>query len=352
MNMTNIISGVLTAGVLFSGALSAQQQGDPAATLNAIVQAKSAKGLTPVRLVNPEIIDKGKLRLIPLGQNADPTPRDMTSKELKVLAIMAPPELVEARRLYSEGNLNAAKRKLAETRVKYTNFVGLPDSPSVQAARTELRCLARLRDWAGLAKAVEEFPYPKLQESTDRAMLNAARLLSHVSDDPATAADRRKDIEAQLADTNRIKRLHSTEYGWLKYALGRALASGIPTDSVPEDKVSQASQAVDAYCEAAVCYRGGEMEIATDALVRAFHLLWAMPGVKHYGNTVKKMDAKKWNEAPADFRDAVAMANMLTTILAPELKDAAVQQAAGYFVNTQEGKRPATAGNAPADAKG
>lgn len=341
MKLTNIITGILAAG-LFSGALYAQQ-GDPSATLNALIQLKNSKSMAQVRLVQPPAVAKGVLRLVPLGQNVDPTPRDMQTKELKVLMIMTPPELAEARRVYAEGNLNSAKRQLAAVRTKYADFAALPNNPAVQAAAMELRCLARLHDWAGLGKAVEGFPHPDLQDSGVRSVLAAARLLSQVSDDPATAAARLKEVEDMLAAPSKMKHLHSTEYGWLKYAQGRALASGISTDSVPADKQAQASKAVDALCEAAVCYRGAEMELAVDALHRAFHLLWAMPGVKAYANAAKNMDAKKWGEAPVDFREAVAMAHLLTTVLDPETKDSAVQQAAGLFVNTQEGKRPASA---------
>lgn len=341
MKLTNVITCLLAAGALSS--LSAQQGGDPTATLNAIAQPKGSKGIGAVRLVQPPVIDKGVLRFVVVSQNADPTPRDATSKDFKVLMIMTPPELADAQRVYAEGNLNAAKRQLAAVRTKYADFSGLPDSPSAKAGLLELRCLSRLQDWAGLAKAVADYPHPRLQDSATRATLDAARLLSQVSDDPATAAARQKDIEALLADGAKMKRLHSTEYGWLKYAQGRALASGIPTDTVPGDKTVQASKAVDAYCEAAVCYRGGEMELAADALTRAFHLLWAMPEVKAYAASVKKMDAKSWTSAPANFREAVALANMLSTIIAPEQKDSAVHQAAGYFINTQEGKRPAAA---------
>lgn len=338
MKLTKVFASFLAAGAFAS--LSAQQT-DPSTTLDVIIQPKNSKGMGAARLVQPPAVAKGVLRFVVLGNNVDPTPRDATTKDFKVFMIMTPPDLVAAQQTYAEGNLSAAKRQLAAVRSKYVDFAGLPDSPSVKAALMELRCLARLQDWNGLSKAVEAFPHPRLQDSADRAVLDAARLLSQVSDDPATAEARQKEIAAMLADSGKMKALNSTEYGWLKYAQGRALASGIPTDSVPEAKKSQASLAVDAYCEAAVCYRGGEMEIATDALLRAFHLLWAMPNVKAYAASAKNIDAKKWNEAPADFRDAVALANLLTTVIAPETKDNAVHQAAGLFVNTLEGKKPA-----------
>ena len=334
MKLTKAITFFLAAGALAS--LSAQQPADMGTTLDVAAQPKNSKTLYPLRLLQPAAVAKNAVRYVVLVRDQDPTPRDGSTKDFKVFMIMTPPDLAEAQRSYSEGNLNAAKRQLAAVRTKYADFAGLPDSPAVKAGLLELRCLARLQDWSGLSKAVEAFPWPKLQDAADRAVLGAARLLSQVSDDPATAAARQKEIASFLADTGKMKHLHSTEYGWLKYAQGRALESAAADGN-------SASQAVDAYCEAAVCYRGGEMELATDAMKRAFHLLWGMPGVKAYGTSAKKMDIKKWNEAPANFRDAVAMANMLVSIIDPEIKDDAIRQAAGYFVNAQEGKRPASA---------
>lgn len=339
MKLTNVITFLFAAATV--APLTAQQPADPTVMLNVLAQPKGAKGVGFFRLLQPPAVAKGALRIVPVSNSGDAEPRDLTTKDFKVLMVMTPPELAEAQRTYAGGNLSSAKTQLAAVRSKYSNFAGLPDSPAVKAAGLELRCLARLQDWDGLGKAVEAFPHPRLQSSTDRAVLEAARLLSQVSDDVATAPARLKALDTLLADGAKMKRLNTTEYGWLKYAQGRALASGLPTDAIPEDKVQQASQAVDAFCESAVCYRGGDMELAADAMTRAFHLLWAMPGVKAYGLAAKKMDIKKWNDAPANFRDAVALANMLTTIFAPDTKDNAVQQAAGYFVNALEGKKPA-----------
>lgn len=326
MKLMKVLTCLLAAGAF--SVLSAQES-DLGTTLNAIMQPKNSKNAGGVRLVQPPAVAKGVLRFVLKDEI-----HDATTKDFKVLLIMTPQDLADAQRAYAEGNLNSAKRQLAAVRTKYAAFAGLPDSPAVKAALMELKCLARLQDWSGLAKAVEAFPYPRFQDAADRAVLEAARLLSTVSDDPGTAAARQKEIEAFMADSAKMKLIHSTEYGWLKYALGRAQASGSPEGA-------QASLAVDSFCEAAMCYRGGEMELAEDAMKRAFHLLWNMPGVKTYGTTAKKMDEKKWNTAPAEFRDAVALANLLTTVVAPDIKDDAVRQAAGYFVNTLEGKKPA-----------
>ena len=334
MKLMKVMTLCAAVGALSS--LHAQQPADLGTTLDAIVVPTNAKKPVAARLLRPAAVSKGGLRMLVLNRSVDEEPRDLTTKDLKTLLIMTPPDLATAQRTYAEGSLSSAKKQLAAVRTKYADFAGLPDSPAVKAALLELRCLARMQDWEALGKAVEDFPYPRFQEASDRAVLDAARVLSQVSDDPATAADRLKMVDDLMTNTGKMKLLHSTEYGWLKYAQARALASGTP------DK-AKASQAVDAFCEAAVCYRGGEMELAEDAMKRAFHLLWSMPGVKEYLPTAKKMDVKKWESAPADFRDAVALANMILFVVNPDVKDDAVRQAAKYFVNAQEGKKPAAA---------
>lgn len=319
--------------------LSAQQAADPnAPALVAVAQPKKSKGkkLEQLWLVQPVVVQKGIFRYI---TQTDREPKDAETKAFKVFAIMTPQDYVAAARTYAEGNLAEAKRQLAAVRTKYVNFAGLQENPAVKAALLELHCMARLMDWNGLAKAADSFPFPDLQGSDDRALIAAARVLSHVSDDPATAAKRQKEVEEFLADSKKMKYIRTGTYGWLKYALARALASGLPADApIPEDKLKQAVAAVDAYCEAAVCYRGRDMEIAQDAMTRAIRILWAMPAVKSYAAANKKMDAKKWSDAPSDFRDAVSMAYMMENIFAPGVKDEVVHRAAAYYVNPQEGK--------------
>ena len=78
------------------------------------------------------------------------------------------------------------------------------------------------------------------------------------------------------------------------------------------------------------------MELPIDAMVRAQALLWAMPGVKEYAAKGASMDAGKWGEAPANFRDAVALAYMLKNIYGAGGET--IDAAAKLFFNTQAGK--------------
>ena len=48
------------------------------------------------------------------------------------------------------------------------------------------------------------------------------------------------------------------------------------------------------------------------------------------------MYANKWNAAPANFRDAVALAYMLKNVF--DTSNATVDEAAKYFFNTRAGK--------------
>ena len=337
MKLTNAIALLFAAFAVAAPAPAQQPDSNTPGLIAGVQQKKSkSKRLEQIGLLPPLVVQKGQIRFI---TNNDREPRDGETKEFKVFAIMTPKDLVAATRTYAEGNLAEAKRQLAAVRAKYANYSGVPDSPAVKAAMLEINCMARLLDWNGLAKAADAFPYPEHQGADERAYIAAARVLSHVSDDPATAEKRRKEVEDFLADSKKMKYMHSGTYGWLKYALARALASELPAGApVPADKEKLASSAVDAFCEAAVCYRGHDMEIAMDAITRAIHILWSMPEVKAFASANRKMDAQKWGEAPCNFRDAVSMAYMMENVFTPSTRDEIVHRAAEYYVNTQEGK--------------
>lgn len=92
---------------------------------------------------------------------------------------------------------------------------------------------------------------------------------------------------------------------------------------------------VDMYCQAAVSHHGVSPEIPADAMKRAMNLLWIMPDVQAYAKKVQKpLNAKAWADAPADFRDAVAMAMLLKTVYAPDAEDELVKKLAPFFYNT------------------
>ena len=338
---------------LGSCVLFAQEQTTPGPVISAIAQPRTAKGNAV-----------GKLQLVPPPQgiknmvsylNRDT--REVTTvalRDLKALLIETPKDLAEALRAYKRGDLNEARRPLASARSKYSGFADLPHNPAVRAVLTELVCDARLMDWTSLKKAVGAATSMRGgMEASDRAMVDAARLLCQVSDDPETASERLKAVETLLADSGKLAHMRTEPYSWLKYAQGRALASQLSEaelrDGVPSEKEKQASLAVDAFCEAAAAAHSRHMELSKDAMLRAFRILWAMPGVQQYANEGTQMTKKGWAKAPYNFRDAVALAFMLKNIyFNVGESDSLVDKAAGFFYNTMADKQK-TEGAVPAD---
>lgn len=341
MKATNVITLLLAATV---GMLPLSAQEPAQTTLQAIALAKNSKKPAKLVLVPPPSIAKG---VFSYHDPTEPEPPVASTKDYRFLVIMTPAELVKAIRSYADDSLADAKKQLAAVRSKYAPFVALPNNPSMRAGLMELSCLARLQDWAALGDLAQNFPGGKaMLEASDRVLLDAAALLSQVTDSPAEAAELRKKIEAFLADSSKVSQLHSDGHVWLKYALGRCLAAesaltGQQKGGLTPEKEKTANLAVDAYCEAAMNAHGHNMELPVDAMKRAFAILWAMPGVKDYAASVKTMDKKQWTAAPHYFRDAVSLAYMLQNVFAPGIKDAAISQAAALHFNTAKGKKKA-----------
>ncbi len=328
--------------VLFTGLFTtlprsvAQEQQAPAPTM-LVAQVQASKGKTHrMQILAPPSVTKGAfLRLV----SRDEPPVLDQAKNYKLFFIETPADLAGALHSYSNDEFSSAKRQLARVRATYSAFAGLPGNPATMAALMELSCNARAMDWDGLGKAAADFPSPKFLEAPERAKVEAAAILSKVSDDPATADDRQKEAEQAIASATKAPDTTSEVYAWLKYALGRALASKVPVAelqkgiSAEHEKI--ASSAVDAYCEAVASAHGRFMEIPVDAMHRAFRILWAMPGVKSYASKAKKMDKKVWETAPYNFRDAVALAYLLRNVYAPALKDEALSSACSLYFNEQ-----------------
>ena len=330
-----LLSGLLAA----LPQLSAQQQTAPAPTM-LTVQVQPNKGKARrITIMAPSSVTKGAfLRLV---SREEPPVLDQT-KNYKMFFIESPEDLANALRAYSSDDLSNAKRQLARVRSTYAGFAGLPNNPSTMAALMELSCNARALDWSNLGKAAADFPSPKMLEAPDRMKVEAAAILSKVSDDPSTAEGRKKEVEEAIASAAKSPAVTSEVYTWLKYALGRALASNIPAEeiqkSITREHEELASLAVDAYCEAAASSHGRFMEIPVDAMHRAFRILWAMPGVKEYvPKAKKKMDKKVWEAAPYNFRDAVALAYLLRNVYAPQIKDEGISTASSLYFNGQLG---------------
>ena len=327
--------------------LPAQEEpAKPVVTVTALVQSQKSKSakVGRMRLVPPPTVTKGQFAYMTPENEVATVP----VKDCKVFVVETPADLATALREYAGDDLAAAKKHLAAVRRKYAPFAGLPNDPATRAALTELSCNARLLDWEGLDKAVDGFPYPKFLGQEERALYEAARILSRVGGDPAKADERAKEAQAMLDDAAKAPLLTSEAYSWLKYSVGRDLSDGISADElkgvISKDNESKASLAVDAFCEAAAVAHGRNMELPLDGLQRAFRLLWAMPGVKDYADKGKVMDKQRWNAAPPNFRDAVALAYILKSTYGVGEKDADLTGAASLFYNTMpDKKRPAAA---------
>ena len=330
--------------ILLSGLLAAlpqlsaqeQQAAPTSTTLTAQVQPNKGKARR-IMIMAPPSVTKGAF--LSVVSRDEPPVLDQT-KNYKLFFIESPVDLANALRAYSNDDLSTAKRQLARVRSTYAGFAGLPNNPSTMAALMELSCNARALDWNGLAKAAADFPSPKMLEAPDRAKVEAAAILGKVSDDPSTAEERKKEAEEAIASAAKSPAVTSEVYTWLKYALGRALASNIPAEEIQKgitpEHAEIASLAVDAYCEAVASSHGRFMEIPVDAMHRAFRILWAMPGVKEYvPKAKKKMDKKVWGTAPYNFRDAVSLAYLLRNVYAPQIKDEGISTASSLYFSEQ-----------------
>ena len=330
--------------VLGACTLCAQEQPTPGPVLPAVAQPRTAKGNAVGRLylVPPPPDNKNAVSYLNRSTGEVTT---ISLRDLNALLIETPKDLAEAFRSYKRGDLKEARGPLASVRSKYSGFASLPHNPAVRAVLTELVCDARLMDWANLKKAVSAASSMRSgMGEADRVMVDAARLLYHVDDDPATAAERLKAVEEMLADSKKLAQMRTEPYSWLKYAQGRALASQLSEaelrDGIPADKEKQASLAVDTLCEAAAAAHARHMEIPKDAMLRAFRILWAMPGVQQYAGEGTQMTKTGWSKAPYNFRDAVSLAFMLKNIYFDEGEhDSLVDKAAGFFYNTMVDKK-------------
>ena len=99
---------------------------------------------------------------------------------------------------------------------------------------------------------------------------------------------------------------------------------------------------VDKLCQAVISMHGAQKGMPVDALDRALKLLWAMPGVQDAAaKAAKPMDKKAWGKAPADFRDAVALAHYMKTLYpAPaDAPNALADQLDAYYFNAKKGAK-------------
>ncbi len=323
---------VMTLGLAAAAGMAYAQQAAAPAQIKAYVQFDKGK---PTILAPKNA--NGKNLFVYVAQDQE---MQGNAAKCKLFFIQTPADLVAATKTLKDREFSAARKQLAAVKAKYAPWQGLPGDPSTQAALMELDAATRQMDWEGLKGLVASFPHPEWLDGLDQVRLEVARVLAGISDDPAAAPALQTAAETVLK--NREKVLNSREYGALKYAVGCAQAAQIPAEelkgTISAGNVAKANLAIDTFCQAAMSSHGSDMEIPVAAMRRAQALLWAMPGVKSYANNSAKMDRKKWNDAPADFRDAVALAYLIKNVYDPDSTDKSLDRAASLFFNTKGGK--------------
>ncbi len=268
----------------------------------------------------------------------------MTAKAsaCKMFYIQTPADMANALRDYYGGDYAAARKSFAVIKKKYAAFAGLPGSPCTVAALHELTCAVRMLDFAAAKELADSLPGVSVLTGADAARVAAAKVAGMINDQPDSFPGIKEAVEAAMKAHGR--NLDSEANGWLRYALARGAAAMVPAEqlqgTISEDKVKAASVAVDFYCQAVMSMHGTQKAVPADALNRALALLWAMPGVKEYAAKVSKpVDKVGWNTAPADFRDAAAMAHYIKTMYpAPaDAPNALADQLDAYFYNAKQG---------------
>ncbi len=259
----------------------------------------------------------------------------------KMFYIQTPAEMAAALREYYGGDFAHARKAFASVKKKYAAYAGLPGSPCTMAALHEMTCAARLLDLAAVKTLSADIPGASVLNATEQARVDAARVLGMVNDQPDSFAAVKAAVDEALKKHGR--NMDSESYGWLCYALGRSAAAQVPAEqleaTIAEDKVKSASEAVDFYCQAAMSIHGANKEVPVDAVNRSLALLWAMPGVKEYAAKVTlPMDKAQWGKAPADLKDAAAMARYIKTMFPAGKEGAAplVDKVDAYYYNAKK----------------
>ncbi len=328
MKLTNII-GIAAALLSCASFVGAQEEGPKQDKLRAYVVKGKMKGF----LVIENAGGKNKFQYIPKGAVDSKVEDDV--KNCTTFKLQTPVDLVEALHEFRANDLAAARKELAAVGKKYAQYRGLPGNPSAVAALYELKAAVRQKDWAavpGLAAAItaEDPTYNEY----DLTLAKMAPIVASVAGGGDAAP-----VEAVLADKEQLKSISSEVYGWLCYAHACALEAKVK-GGVTTENAKTANDAIDRFCQCAVSHHGVAPELPVDSMKRAMNLLWAMPGVQDYAKTVRPpLDAKTWGGAPANFRDAVAMAQLLKTVYNPDEEDELVKKLVPYYYNAAKDRQ-------------
>ena len=329
MKLRNILAVGLAA---FAGIANAQEPAKEQGLVAVVQVSDKAKA---GKLMVKGASGKNTFVYYDRGSEAD-VQRD--ASKMKVFFLLTPEDMVAAEQALNAGDLADARTKLAAVKAKYKGFLGLDRNPAERAAVLEIDCAVRQLDFAGLKSLLGSFPHADWLSAEDRGKYMAAQVLAKATNGTPLA-----DVEAsakELLDSAVGKTLNGDCYGWVRYALAYATAAAIPAEelagTISEGNLAAASKAIDLYCQAGASSHGRDMELPIDAMSRAQALLWAMPGVKEYAAKGKDMSAGKWNDAPYNFRDAVALAYILKNVFGATGET--IEAAAPLYFNTQAGK--------------
>lgn len=282
----------------------------------------------------------------------------LKQKRLKApYVVQSPEELSDALDTYRSGKLAEAAKKCEKLRNEYAAFRDVDGNPAMQAALCELDCAMRLQDWKRL-RDVAEMIARKMYGAPGEQQAMAARVAYQVAesmlmDDAAQLAKRYQALSRQVAkfaalesETGKADAIPLRPYGWYCYCLGRMAEAQIPAaerqGSITAEHTEMANAAIDRLCQFVACSHGSAPELELDALRRATHLLYAMPGVTEFTNSREAMgrfDAARWAKAPTDFKDAVALAHLVLTVYDQECKDEVITKLAPRFFNAREAEQ-------------
>ena len=333
MKALNII-GLAVAALSCAPATFAQDAAPAAPKLKAVLLMPNSKKLTEIQVERSD----GKENFFYMQKGTDQEMM-MPVASCKPFVLQTPADLVAALNTYREGDLSAARKQCASVKKKYANYAGLPGSPVTIAAVTELSCAVREMDWAGVKGLVDGFPSADTLAGGDAMRLKVASIMASISDSPKSFDTQKAAIDELLKDKKAAKAINSEVYGWLRYALARAYASKLTAEdlegTLSGDKLKAAELAIDNFCQCVASTHGIAAELPVDSLTRAMTILNAMPGVKDYAaKATAPLDKKAWATAPVNFKDAVAMANLLKTVYAPEAQIALADKLAPFYYNT------------------
>lgn len=328
MKLFNII-GLALAAFCCVQVTEAQQASKKSAKLTAVVQLPGQQKPAIMELQRGD--DQGNFYYLQRGTDQMMQAR---AASCAMFFIQTPADMGAALHDFYAGDLEDARKRFASVKKKYADYAGLPGSPCTMSALHELTCAVRLMDVAAVKTLADSIPGPKAITGANEARVAAAKVVGMITDTPESLQAITDASAAVLKEHG--SNVDTEAYGWMRYAMGRASAAAAAT---AEDKTKAASQAVDYYCQAVMSMHGAHKHMPADALNRAIDLLWAQPGVQDYaGKVTAPLDKAAWNAAPADFRDAVAMAHYYKTMYSGVgTPSPQVDKLAPYFFNALKG---------------